>query len=91
MLWFQKTAEEREKTCDSHHEESCTNTLLKSRYWYGSTKEYKGFTQPLRAMANTVVDGLLKKIDNALFIGTLYILREVLLQLSTATPSKQAT
>ena len=40
-------------------------------------------------MKNPVADGLLKKIDNALVIGTLYILREVLPQLSTLSNTFQ--
>ena len=40
-------------------------------------------------MKNVVADGLLKKIGNALVIGTLYILREVLPQLSTLSNTFQ--
>ena len=40
-------------------------------------------------MKNAVADGLLKKIGNALVIGTLYILREVLPQLSTLSNTFQ--
>ena len=45
-------------------------------------KEFVGFTRALRAMKDSAADGLLKKIDNVRFIGTFYILREVLPQLS---------
>ena len=45
-------------------------------------KEFVRFTRALRAMKDSAADGLLKKIDNVRFIGTFYILREVLPQLS---------
>ena len=44
--------------------------------------QMKRFTQALQAMKDYLDDGLLKKIDNTLFIGMLNILREVLSQLS---------
>lgn len=34
---FEKNAEERERTSDSHNEVSCTNALVKSGCWCGNT------------------------------------------------------
>ena len=48
-----------------------------------------GLTQVLRSMKDPAANGLLKKTDNVRFIGTLYILRELLPELSTLSKTFQ--
>ena len=48
-----------------------------------------GLTQVLRSMKDPAGNGLLKKTDNVRFIGTLYILRELLPELSTLSKTFQ--
>ena len=58
-------------------------------------KEYLGMTQALkimkedRAIGGDQIDGLLRKIDNTTFLGTLYMLKLVLPQLSTLSKTFQ--
>ena len=85
MLRFLETAEEREKkrVIRTKKKVARTRWLILGAGVKALYKEYGGLTQALRAMTDPTADGVFKKIDNAGFIGTLYILREVLPKLST--------